>query len=164
MKHPPILSEVRQYWLSFLRGTGPSKFSDCFLSPHGGGRNSHRPGSCDSLVWCFSCWKSQAVWSSLWRENDLQQRWDPPDPRGQHRFPPQDLAHPTQHGERHQNTRSPGWLELKSPFACLEQGNLSDTSCCEPVLLGAHLLLCYSLPEECGMLQKGKWLQSRLRK
>lgn len=34
-----------------------------------------------------------------------------------------------------------GGLELKSPFACLEQDNLSDTSCCKLCPLG-HTCYC----------------------
>lgn len=34
-----------------------------------------------------------------------------------------------------------GWLELKSPFACLERDNLSDTSCCMLCPLG-HTCYC----------------------
>lgn len=34
-----------------------------------------------------------------------------------------------------------GWLEIKSPFACLEQDNFSDTSCCELCPLG-HTCYC----------------------
>lgn len=47
----------------------------------------------------------------LGTENDLQQRWHPLAPRERHWFPPQeDLAHPTQHGGRNQNTHPlDGW-------------------------------------------------------
>lgn len=55
-----------------------------------------------------------------------------PTPRG---FGP---PYPARRGN--QNT-SLGWLELKPPFACLEQDNLSDTSCCTLCPLG-HTCYC----------------------
>lgn len=138
---------------SHCSGEELSKFLDCFPPQHRG---------CGlSLAWCFSHWNAQAacgkgkwpparIWPSGSKETTLI-----PTPRG---FGP---PYPAQRVKPKHT--SLGWLELKPPFACLELDNLSDTSCCTLCPLG-HLLLCYSLPEECGMLWKGKRLQPCLLK
>lgn len=110
-----------------------------FPPQHGGGRSSHHPGSRDSLAWCLSCWNTQAAaGKGKWPPAEVRPSgskgtvlisttggFGPPDPVWRDK----------------QKHTSLGGLELKSPFACLEQDNLSDTSCCELCPLG-HTCYC----------------------
>lgn len=90
----------------------------------------------DSLSCCLTLKHTSSSWEGKMTSRTGETFW-------LQGFPPQeDLAHPTQCRGTNQNRRtSLGGLELKSPFACLEQDNLSDTSCCELCPLG-HTCYC----------------------
>lgn len=113
---------------SHCSGDDLSKFSDCFPPQHG--------GCGDSLAWCSSPWNAcgKGKWPpARMRPSGSKEAALIPTPRG---FGP---PWPAWRGKP--NHTSLGWLELKSPFACLEQDNLSDTSCCTLCPLG-HTCYC----------------------
>lgn len=104
-----------------------------FPLQHGGGRSSRCPGSRDSFAWCLSHQNTGAAagkekWppaevrpsGSMWTVLIFIIGFVPPDPVWWDK-------------PKHMSL---GGLELKSPFACLEQDNLSDTSCCKLCPLG----------------------------